>query len=128
MPRKSTAPSRKSAGPAEITGPTAPRVEMTLTGQLLIAMPAMMDPRFVTSVVYLCAHTADGAMGIVLNRPLATPSFSDLLQQLGVDPVPPARSIRLCQGGPVDNARGFVLHTADWTGDGSLRVDDATWR
>ncbi len=63
-------------------------------------------------------------MGIVLNRPLEQPSFDDLLRQLDVAPVPPARRIRLCSGGPVDNARGFVLHTADWTGDGSLRVDD----
>lgn len=98
--------------------------ETTLTGQLLIAMPAMTDHRFAHSVIYLCAHSEDGAMGIVVNRPLASPSFADLLTQLGVDPVPPARSIRLGQGGPVDNARGFVLHTADWTGDGSLRVDD----
>jgi putative transcriptional regulator len=96
------------------------------TGQLLIAMPAMGDPRFAQAVIYVCAHTDEGAMGIVVNRPLASPSFSDLLSQLGIDPVPPARSIRLCQGGPVDHARGFVLHTADWTGDGSLRVDAQT--
>jgi putative transcriptional regulator len=87
-------------------------------------MPAMGDPRFSQSVVYLCAHTAEGAMGIVLNRPLAAPSFEDLLRQLKVDPTPPARSIRLCSGGPVDNARGFVLHTTDWTDEASLKVDD----
>ena len=97
----------------------------TLTGQLLIAMPGMEDPRFAQSVVFLCAHTAEGAMGLVLNHPLAAPSFEDLLKQLDIKPVPPARSIRLCHGGPVENARGFVLHTADWTGEGSLRVDDA---
>jgi putative transcriptional regulator len=96
-----------------------------LTGQLLIAMPAMADPRFTQSVIYVCAHTEDGAMGIVLNRPIERPSFDDLLRQLEVEPVPPARRVRLCAGGPVDNARGFVLHTADWTGDGSLRVTDA---
>jgi putative transcriptional regulator len=62
-------------------------------------------------------------MGIVLNRPIDRPSFDSLLKQLGVEPVPPARRIRLYQGGPVDNARGFVLHTADWAGDGSLQVD-----
>src|SRR4051812_30318221 len=82
-----------------------------LTGQMLIAMPAMADPRFAQSVIYLCAHTEDGAMGIVLNRPIERPSFDDLLRQLEVEPVPPARRIRLCSGGPVDNARGFVLHT-----------------
>jgi putative transcriptional regulator len=91
---------------------------------LLIAMPAMADPRFAQSVIYLCAHTPEGAMGLVLNRPLKRPSFEDLLRQLDVAPLPPARRIRLCAGGPVDNARGFVLHTTDWTGEGSLRVDD----
>ena len=95
-----------------------------LTGQLLIAMPAMEDPRFAQSVILMCAHTDEGAMGIVLNRPLAKPSFEALLQQLDVQPTPPARQIRLCQGGPVDHGRGFVLHTNDWTGDGSLRVDE----
>lgn len=97
-----------------------------LTGQLLIAMPAMGDSRFAQSVIYLCAHTADGAMGIVVNRPLQKPSFEALLRQLGVAPTPPARQIMLCQGGPVENARGFVLHTTDWTGEGSLRVTDST--
>ena len=63
-------------------------------------------------------------MGIVLNRPLASPSVGDLLEQLDVTPAPPARQIDLFRGGPVDSARGFVLHTADWTGDGSLSVDD----
>jgi putative transcriptional regulator len=105
--------------PAEETAPGA-----FLTGQLLIAMPAMADPRFAQSVIYLCAHTPEGAMGLVLNRPLKRPSFEDLLRQLDVAPLPPARRIRLYAGGPVDNARGFVLHTTDWTGDGSLRVDD----
>jgi putative transcriptional regulator len=97
-----------------------------LTGQLLIAMPAMGDERFAQSVIYLCAHTSDGAMGIVVNRPLQKPSFADLLRQLEVAPTPPAREIQLCQGGPVDNARGFVLHTADWTGEGSLKVTETT--
>ena len=87
-------------------------------------MPAMGDPRFAQAVIYLCDHTANGAMGIVVNRPLDNPSFEDLLRQLNIDPAPPARTIRLCSGGPVDNARGFVLHSADWTGEGSLRVDD----
>ena len=102
----------------------APPGSEFLTGQLLIAMPTMEDPRFAQSVIYLCAHTPEGAMGLVLNRPLQRPKFDDLLRQLEVAPVPPARRIRLCAGGPMDNARGFVLHTTDWTGEGSLRVDD----
>ena len=102
----------------------APADDHSLTGQLLIAMPAIDDERFAQSVIYLCAHTDEGAMGIVLNRPLRKPTFEGLLRQLDVAPTPPARRIQLCQGGPVDHARGFVLHTADWTGDGSLRVDE----
>lgn len=98
----------------------------SLTGQLLIAMPAMEDPRFAQTVVYMCAHSAEGAMGLVLNRPLARPSFSELLEQLEMKPVPPARDIRLVEGGPVEQGRGFVLHSSDWTSDGSLRVDDST--
>ncbi|HEY5301064.1 MAG TPA: YqgE/AlgH family protein [Acetobacteraceae bacterium] len=86
-------------------------------------MPNLTDPRFAQSVIYVCAHTADHAMGLVINRPLAKPSFDDLLAQLEIAPTPPARRIRLCMGGPIDNARGFVLHTSDWTGEGSLRVD-----
>jgi putative transcriptional regulator len=88
-------------------------------------MPAMADPRFQQSVIYLCAHTPEGAMGLVLNRPIVKPTFDDLLKQLSVEPLPPVRQIKLCAGGPVENARGFVLHTNDWTGEGSLKVDNA---
>jgi putative transcriptional regulator len=97
-----------------------------LTGQLLIAMPALTDPRFAQSVIYVCAHTTEGAMGLVLNRPIVKPTFDDLLKQLQVAPVPAVRQVRLCAGGPVENARGFVLHTTDWTGDGSLKVNADT--
>jgi putative transcriptional regulator len=102
-----------------------PSPDQFLTGQLLIAMPAMADPRFTQSVIYLCAHTMEGAMGLVLNRPIVRPTFDDLLRQLQVAPIPPARRVHLCAGGPVETARGFVLHTADWTGEGSLKVNEA---
>ncbi len=96
-----------------------------LTGQILIAMPAMRDPRFSQSVIFLCAHTPEGAMGIILNRPLQRPGFADLLRQLDIEPAPAAREIRLGTGGPVDHNRGFVLHSPDWTAEGSLEVDGA---
>ena len=117
---------RKAATSARASRPrpAVPTAETSLTGQVLIAMPSMTDQRFSHSVIFVCAHSEDGAMGIVVNRPLTTPSFADLLGQLGVEPSPPARGIHLGSGGPVDNARGFVLHTSDWTGDGSLKVDD----
>jgi putative transcriptional regulator len=124
--RRGALPDRMTRTAAATVGPDAVQKPAGfLTGQLLIAMPAMTDPRFSQSVIYLCAHSGDGAMGLVLNRPLVRPTFGDLLRQLEIAPVPPARQIRLCAGGPVDNARGFVLHTADWTGEGSLRVNDA---
>ena len=96
-----------------------------LTGQILIAMPAMRDPRFAQAVIFLCAHTEEGAMGVVVNKPLKTPRFADLMKQLGIEPNPPKREIRLGTGGPVDDSRGFVLHSADWTTEGSLTVDQS---
>lgn len=93
-----------------------------LGGQILIAMPGMQDPRFAKSVICICAHSPEGAMGIVLNRPLEGLTFDDLLKQLGLEPVPPQRRIRLHQGGPVEGGRGFVLHTADWSSEQSLAV------
>jgi len=96
-----------------------------LTGQLLIAMPAMRDPRFTQTVIFMCAHNQEGAMGIVLNRPVKSPKFPGLLQQLGVEPIPPQRELAVGAGGPVDDNRGFVLHSPDWSGEGSLEIDGA---
>ena len=95
-----------------------------LTGQLLIAMPAMQDPRFAQSVIFICAHTPEGAMGVMLNRPVKAPGFTALLRQLGVEPVPPKREIRVGSGGPVEDSRGFVLHSPDWVTEGSMAVDE----
>lgn len=93
-----------------------------LAGHLLIAMPGMEDPRFDHSVVCLCVHSADGAMGLIVNRPLAGMAFDDLLEQLKLEPVPPQRRIRMVSGGPVESGRGFVLHSDDWTTEGSMPV------
>ena len=101
----------------------APSEEGWLSGQLLIAMPGMEDPRFARAVICLCAHSSEGAMGIVLNRAIENLTFDDLLKQLDVSPVPPARRIRLHAGGPVEGGRGFVLHTRDWSSEGSLTVE-----
>jgi putative transcriptional regulator len=94
-----------------------------LTGQVLIAMPSMGDARFVQSVIFLCAHSAEGAMGVALNRPVKAPKFAELMRQLKVEPQPPQREIALGAGGPVEESRGFVLHSADWRGEGSMEVD-----
>ncbi len=88
-------------------------------------MPSISEGQLAHAVVFVCVHTPDGAMGIQLNRPIREPSFETLLKQLDIAPVPPARHIRLMSGGPVDHSRGFVLHSADWTAETSMRVDAA---
>ena len=88
-------------------------------------MPAMTTPHFSAGRdLYLCAHTPDGCDGHRAEPQAGQPElYGDLLGQLDVSPKPPVRHIELYRGGPLDAARGFVLHTADWTGDGSLMVD-----
>jgi len=104
--------------------PSSPS-DSSLTGQVLIAMPALDDPEFSHSVVYLCAHGEEGAMGLIINKPLPSPSFAQIIRQLNITEGDPARVINLCKGGPVESARGFVLHSTDWTGDDSLKVNDS---
>ncbi len=96
-----------------------------LAGHLLVATTALTTQPFAQSVVLMCAHSAnDGAMGIVINRRLAEPGIDNLLDQLGIEPSTPRRHIELCAGGPCDTSRGFVVHSADWQGDGSLVIDE----
>jgi len=92
-----------------------------LDGQCLIAMPGMTDTRFSRSVVYICAHSEDGAMGIILNKPAPDTRFPDLLVQLDVIPseelirLPSqAERMQVLRGGPVETKRGFVLHSSDF--------------
>ena len=104
-----------------------------LDGQFLVAMPGMADDRFARAVIYVCAHSAEGAMGIVLNRPASDLNFPDLLVQLDI--VPEAERISLpkrvgrmqvLMGGPVETSRGFVLHSPDFYIDQStLPIDDS---
>lgn len=82
----------------------------------------MQDPRFDHTVVCLCAHSSEGAMGLIVNRPLAGMEFDELLRQLAIEPLPPQRRIRMVSGGPVEGGRGFVLHSDDWSTEGSLPV------
>jgi putative transcriptional regulator len=96
-----------------------------LTGQLLLAMPSMLDARFSKTVIYMCAHNEEGAMGLVVNRELESLSFPDLLNQLGIEPLMARPQIKIHFGGPVDSGRGFVLHTADYTQEATVPVDDA---
>lgn len=102
-----------------------PDPSFDLSGKLLIAMPGMGDPRFTRSVVFLCAHSEDGAMGLIINKPARDVQFADLLEQLSIDSAPEAKAPRIHFGGPVEHARGFVLHSADYeTNKSTLRIDE----
>ena|SRR5690606_34811639 len=99
-----------------------------LDHQFLIAMPGMQDERFARSVIYLCAHSEEGAMGIIINQ-LQELDFSDLLIQLGILDEKQAirlptkaRDLRICNGGPVDRSRGFVLHSDDYMVESTMPV------
>ena len=93
-----------------------------LTGQLLVAMPQMEDPRFAKTVIYLCAHTTDGAMGLVVNKLMENVDFPDLLEQLNISG---GGSVNVHFGGPVETGRGFVLHSADFVEDATLVINEA---
>jgi len=96
-----------------------------LSGKLLLAMPGMGDPRFDRAVIYLCAHSEDGAMGLIINKPAPDLNLSALLEQLKIEPPQEAATIRVHFGGPVENGRGFVLHSADYAvEDSTLKVDE----
>ncbi|QFU15793.1 YqgE/AlgH family protein [Microvirga thermotolerans] len=104
-----------------------------LDGQLLVAMPGMMDERFARSVIYVCAHSGDGAMGIVLNRPATNVNLPDLLVQLDIIPeleriLLPKKvgRMQVLMGGPVETSRGFVLHSSDYhLAQSTLLIDDS---
>src|SRR5215213_3343450 len=106
-------------------GPSREIAMKSLTGQLLIAMPQMMDPRFARSVVYVCAHSEDeGAMGLVVNKLLESLTMGELFSHLKLDPGVLAGSRPVHFGGPVEPGRGFVLHTTDYREDATLVVAD----
>ena len=93
-----------------------------LAGQLLIAMPNMGDPRFERSVVLICTHDTDHAMGVILNKRLDDVAFSDLLKQLDIAPAHDAHHTDVFYGGPVQTERGLVLHTPDYKIDKTLAI------
>jgi len=102
-----------------------------LDGQILVAMPTIQDDRFARTVIYMCAHSSEGAMGIVINKPAPNVRFHDLLEQLDVIPKETGEPIRISpipvlKGGPVETQRGFVLHSADFfIKDSTLSIDES---
>lgn len=97
--------------------------ESYMSGHLLVAMPSMQDPRFARTVIYLCAHSAEGAMGLVVNQALDSLSFPDLLDQLDIKTASMGDGTPIHFGGPVESGRGFVLHSADYVQETTLVVD-----
>ena len=103
-----------------------------LDGQMLIAMPVMEDERFQRSVIYMCAHSSEGAMGIIVNRPAGSIDFPGLLMQLNIIKKgerimlgEDAEAMKVLRGGPVETGRGFVLHSSDFfIKDSTLPIDD----
>lgn len=103
-----------------------------LDGQLLIAMPAMADRRFARSVIYMCAHSDEGAMGLIINQRAPNLSFADLLERLQLldeetEAALPPELMRMAihVGGPVEPERGFVLHSSDYfTPSSTLPISD----
>jgi putative transcriptional regulator len=93
-----------------------------ITGQLLVATPEMKDPRFAETVIYMVKHDADGAFGLVINRPMAKGSFEDLLKGFGTEIDDAKGEVVIHYGGPVSNEHGFVLHSDDITIESSMKV------
>ena len=93
-----------------------------LEGKLLIALPGMSDPRFAKSVIFMCAHSSEGAMGIVINRPIEGLGFREMARKLDLAVTASTPDIPVLSGGPVETGRGFVLHSGDYKSDQSTLV------
>lgn len=96
------------------------------SGQCLVAMPGIGDARFEQAVIYVCAHTQEGAMGLTINRPIKEISFNNLLSQLHMEPTPLAKQPPILAGGPVDVVRGFVLHSPEYVSEATLPMGNLT--
>ena len=102
-------------------------MDADLTGKLLIALPGIGDPRFSRSVILVCAHSPEFAMGIVLNKPMTGLTLPQLLEQLEVPVEIDVPEDLVLDGGPVSSDRGFVLHTDDVVSEGATLEIDGTF-
>jgi len=96
---------------------------MDLTGQIIVSMPSLRDERFFKTVIYMCAHSSEGSMGIILNKKIDYDLYPDLLEQLGIDKPLENKKLLVRYGGPVESGRGFVLHSDDIIRQESLNID-----
>lgn len=93
-----------------------------LQGQLLAAMPSLSEGCFRESVVLMCAHSEDHAMGLVINKPISNLTFQDVLKQVGIEPAKTIRDCPVLFGGPVETKRGLVLHSPDYESAETLKI------
>ena len=96
---------------------------MNLTGKLLISMPSLEDDRFYKTVIYICAHSSEGTMGIIINKKIDYDLYPDLLEQLGIDKPLGNKKLYIRYGGPVETGRGFVLHSDEVIQKETLSID-----
>jgi len=101
----------------------AEKASDSVAGKLLVATEQMPDPRFAETVIYMVGHDAEGAMGVVINLPLKTLAVADILRGFGEDPSGAEGEQQILAGGPVFPDHGFVLHSADYSADGTITVD-----
>ncbi|HXF90601.1 MAG TPA: YqgE/AlgH family protein, partial [Candidatus Nitrosotenuis sp.] len=95
-----------------------------LTGKLLIAMPHLPDPRFNQAVIYICGHDETGAMGLIVNKPLATVTFKELIEQMDIPVLADTPNFPIHYGGPIEIGRGFVLHSTDYLTETSVIINE----
>ena len=96
---------------------------MDLTGQIIVSMPFLQDERFFKTVIYICAHSSEGSMGIIINKKIDYDLYPDLLEQLGVDKPIKNKKLFIRYGGPVESGRGFVLHSDDIVRKETLNIN-----
>jgi len=96
---------------------------MNLAGQIIVSMPSLEDERFYKTVIYMCAHSSEGSMGIIINKKIDYDLYPDLLQQLGIDKPLNNKKLFIRYGGPVESGRGFVLHSDDMVRKETLNID-----
>jgi len=95
---------------------------MNLTGKVIVSMPSLQDVRFYKTVIYMCAHSSEGSMGIIINKKIDYDLFPNLLEQLGIDK-PINNKLFLRYGGPVESGRGFILHSDDIVQKETLNIN-----
>ncbi len=111
-------------GPPGRAAPTVGQWDDSLAGSLLVASEKMGDPRFAETVIYMVEHTANSAMGLIVNVPIGAVPAAELFERLGLDGDGVVGEIEVYFGGPVEPGRSFLLHSTDFVFENSIRIND----